>query len=42
MAVEALGHYRKAQEFMRQGNWSAYGDSLKKMEESLRKIEKGK
>ena len=41
-AVEALGHYRKAQEFMRQGNWSAYGDSLKKMEESLRKIEKGK
>ncbi len=42
MAVEALGHYRKAQEFMRQGNWSAYGDSLKKMEESLRKIENGK
>ena len=42
LAAEALGHYRKAQEFMRQGNWSAYGDSLKKMEESLRKIEKGK
>lgn len=42
LAAEALGHYRKAQEFMRQGNWAAYGDALKKMEESLRKLEKGK
>ena len=40
LAAEALGHYRKAQEFMRQGNWAAYGDALKKMEESLRKLEK--
>ncbi len=42
LAAEALGHYRKAQEFLKQGNWAAYGDALKKMEESLRKLEKGK
>jgi uncharacterized membrane protein (UPF0182 family) len=42
LAAEVLGHYRKAQEFMRQGNWAAYGEALKKMEESLRKLEKGR
>ena len=42
LAIEALAHYRKAQEFLRQGNWSAYGETLKKVEDTLRKIEKGK
>jgi len=42
LAIEALTHYRKAQEFLRQGNWSAYGETLKKVEDALRKIEKGK
>jgi hypothetical protein len=42
LAGEALGHYRKAQEFMRQGNWSGFGDELKKVEEALRKIEERK
>ena len=42
VAVEALGHYRKAQESLKQGNWTAYGDALKKMEDALRKLEKGR
>jgi uncharacterized membrane protein (UPF0182 family) len=42
LAMEALTHYRKAQEFLRQGNWGAYGETLKKMEEALRKLEKGR
>ncbi|MFB3924985.1 MAG: UPF0182 family protein [Syntrophales bacterium] len=39
-AIEALNHYRKAQEYLRQGNWAAYGDELRKMDELLRSIEK--
>jgi uncharacterized membrane protein (UPF0182 family) len=42
LAMEALTHYRKAQEFLRNGNWGAYGETLKKMEEALRKLEKGR
>jgi uncharacterized membrane protein (UPF0182 family) len=42
LAIEALTHYRKAQEFLRQGNWGAYGETLKKMEDVLRKLEKGR
>ena len=42
IAVEALGHYRRAQESLKQGNWTAYGDALKKMEDALRKLEKGR
>jgi uncharacterized protein len=42
VAGEALGHYRKAQEFMRQGNWAGFGDELRKVEEALRKIEEKK
>jgi uncharacterized membrane protein (UPF0182 family) len=39
-ALEALGHFRKAQEFLRQGNWGAFGDELKKTGERLLAIEK--
>jgi len=39
-ALEALGHLRKAQEFLRQGNWAAFGEELKKTGESLMTIEK--
>jgi len=42
IAGEALAHYRKAQGFLRQGNWAGYGEELKKMEESLRALEKRK
>ncbi|MCE5283970.1 MAG: UPF0182 family protein [Deltaproteobacteria bacterium] len=39
-ALEALGHLRKAQEFLRQGNWAGFGEELKKTVESLTAIEK--
>ncbi len=42
MALEALQHYRRAQEYMKQGNWAAYGEELRKMDESLRSVERRK
>lgn len=42
IAGEALVHYRKAQEFLRQGNWTGFGEELKKMEEGLKEMEKRK
>ena len=42
VAGEALAHYRKAQEFLRQGNWGGFGEELRKVEEGLRALEKGK
>lgn len=40
LALDALSHYRKAQEYLRQENWSSYGEALRKMDEILRTIEK--
>jgi uncharacterized membrane protein (UPF0182 family) len=42
IATEALAHYRKAQDLLRQGNWAGYGEELKKMEEALKALEKRK
>ena len=42
MAIEALSHYRKSQEFLRQGNWAGYGEELKKVDAILRAIENRK
>jgi uncharacterized membrane protein (UPF0182 family) len=39
-ALEALGHFRKAQEFLRQGNWGGYGEELKRTGEILSTLEK--
>ncbi|MBI4634002.1 MAG: UPF0182 family protein [Deltaproteobacteria bacterium] len=39
-AAEALSHYRKAQEFLRQGDWAGFGAELKKVEGILRSLEK--
>ena len=39
-ALEALGHFRKSQEFLRQGNWAAFGEELKKTGEILLTLEK--
>ena len=41
-ALEALSHYRKAQDFLRKGDWGAYGEELRKMDDILRSIESGK
>ena len=38
--AEALRYYRQAQEMLRQGNWSGYGDALKNMEGVLIKLDK--
>jgi len=40
LALDALSHYRRAQEHLRQGNWGAYGDELRRMDELLRLIER--
>jgi uncharacterized membrane protein (UPF0182 family) len=42
LAIEALSHYRRAQESLKLGNWGSYGEELGKMDEILRKIEKKK
>jgi uncharacterized membrane protein (UPF0182 family) len=39
LALEALSHYRKALDFMRKGNWGAYGDELRQMDDILRSFE---
>lgn len=39
LALEALSHYRKAQEYLRQGNWGAYGEELRRMDDILKSIE---
>lgn len=39
IALEALSHYRRAQEFLKQGNWAAYGEEMNRMGEILRSAE---
>jgi hypothetical protein len=41
-ALDALGHYRRAQEYLKLGNWASYGEELKRMDDILRAIEKKK
>ncbi|MBN1662785.1 MAG: UPF0182 family protein [Deltaproteobacteria bacterium] len=42
LAVEALSHYRKAQEALRQGKWGNYGEEMKLVEKILQDLEKKK
>ena len=42
LALEALSHYRKAQEYLRAGNWGGYGDEMKKMDDILKTVERKK
>ena len=37
--TEAASHYRKSQEFLRQGNWAAFGEELKKLGSALGTLE---
>jgi hypothetical protein len=41
-ALDALSHFRQAQEYLKLGNWASYGEELKKVDEILRAIEKKK
>jgi uncharacterized membrane protein (UPF0182 family) len=38
-ARQALEHFQRAQEFLRQGNWGGYGEELKKVEALLRQMQ---
>ncbi|HXV79947.1 MAG TPA: UPF0182 family protein, partial [Candidatus Binatia bacterium] len=42
LARQALGHFSRAQESLRQGDWAAYGEELKKVESLLREMQKGR
>jgi uncharacterized membrane protein (UPF0182 family) len=41
LAGQALEHFRRAQDSLKQGNWTGYGDELKKVEALLRDMQKG-
>jgi len=40
-ARQALDHFQRAQEYLRQGNWSGYGEELKRVETLLKEMQKG-
>jgi uncharacterized membrane protein (UPF0182 family) len=42
LARQALGHFSRAQELLRQGDWAGYGDELKKVEALLREMQKSR
>jgi len=42
LAGRALDHYRRSQEFLRQGNWAGFGEELKRLEILLKELEKGR
>jgi uncharacterized membrane protein (UPF0182 family) len=42
LARQALGHFSRAQELLRQGDWAGYGEELKKVEVLLREMQKGR
>ena len=39
LAAQALDHFRRSQDALRQGNWSAYGEELKKVEGLLKEMQ---
>ena len=39
LAAQALDHFRRSQEALRQGNWSGYGEELKKVEALLKEMQ---
>ena len=39
---QALEHFQRSQEFLKQGNWAGYGDELKKVEALLKEMQKGR
>ena len=38
LVVRALQHYQRSQQFLRQGNWSAYGEEQRKLGETLDRL----
>jgi len=39
---QALEHFQRSQEFLKQGNWTGYGDELKKVEALLKEMQRGR
>jgi len=42
VANRALEHYTRSQEYLRQGNWAGFGEELKKLEDLLKEMQKGR
>ena len=42
LASQALAHFSRAQELLRQGDWAGYGQELKKVEDLLREMQKSR
>jgi uncharacterized membrane protein (UPF0182 family) len=42
LARQALDHFQRSQDMLRQGNWSGYGEELKKLESLLRQMQTGR
>ena len=40
MARQALEHFQRSQELLKQGNWAGYGEELKRVENLLREMQK--
>ncbi len=40
LAAQALEHFRRSQELLKQGNWSGYGEELKRVEALLKEMQK--
>jgi uncharacterized membrane protein (UPF0182 family) len=42
LAQQALEHFQRSQELLRQGNWAGYGEELKKLEALLREMQRSR
>ncbi|MGZ8494466.1 MAG: UPF0182 family membrane protein [Candidatus Binatia bacterium] len=42
LSRQALDHFQRSQELLKQGNWAGYGEELKKVEALLKEMQKGR
>jgi uncharacterized membrane protein (UPF0182 family) len=40
LAQQAIEHYKRSQELMREGNWAGFGNELKRLEDVLERMQK--
>jgi hypothetical protein len=40
LGMVALKHYKKAKDYLRQGNWAKYGEELENLEKILQELSK--
>jgi uncharacterized protein len=41
LVVRAIGHFQRAQELLKQGNWAGYGDEMRRVEGLLKEMQLG-